>query len=828
MYEAFRNALDAEDVEEGISLYATIKSDRLLDSKTFAQLARILHNRYRLSRDHDEKSMLASYAGVLATDLQKGIAPPSPEGSLRLISFFKEAKLRAEGLQFWKWLVKQSDEYVDARVYGAAIELLALSGERLDTIEALYSQGMKRFPSGFIEYHFSPYAVLPEPGQRQRVKGLSQSLLQGIITARMMLGDIYGAYLGLDTALRLFHYQMLPRICEIFVQSRTIPEAYKVLLTAVRTGVRLKAPMLRVLQTRMLHWQQSAKPYSDKLQLSERSLNAFYAYITSGNQLFYTNVGLLVKSMTQLMNPPRPIDMELSEYIEFRKEIRKSLCDPTFETVETIIEGEMAEPEISVYNTLISMAGRSRNRILFGRILQQIELHDLKPDNVTYKVVLTAAGLLEDAEIVRSTWNILADTFVINDKTKVAHENRFRLREACKNAGCMDFYYAQVRQGSEEEDSDRMHAMAAGRGPDVDDSEARPDQKSESAAAMSSELAKSVSGMNELAYDLIPKMTPADPDEIRSRVQHLKGQMEAICEVARGVKRPSLYANPISIDLTEVPEAVTKIVSPSRRVMRAVYEELITDPYRSTLDQVNIENPSEEELSTETPGVSLDIPPHEGAEARQQAASDSSTSESSSVSSSTSKHVNTITTDTPATTEQPSPPKIKTKPKPDAKNPSSSTSETNTVIPTSSSDSPEPETTPTGYPLSEIRFANWLSMTELLVVARIEQKRQQAVIDRAIALGISMPTALRRSDENSPSKLLRDPDAVGVFDGFREAAKGTGKDSDDDGSDAADAADAKYDEVVDRVEVAQIKKRVAPLRYPGTESAAAADDDPTG
>lgn len=89
-----------------------------------------------------------------------------------------------------------------------------------------------------------------------------------------------------------------------------------------------------------------------------------------------------------------------------------------------------------------------------------------------------------------------------------------------------------------------------------------------------------------------------------------------------------------------------------------------------------------------------------------------------------------------------------------------------------------------------------------------------------------MTTALRKSDENSQHKMLKDPDAVGIFDGFSEGVKGIGKDDDDD----SDGADANYDEVVDRVEVAQIKKRVAPLRYPGTKesTAAAAADDPAG
>ena len=775
-----------------------------------------------MSRDKDEKSKLAGYAGELVRDLQRGKAPPSPEGSLRLISFFKEAKLRAEGLQFWKWLVEQSDEYVDASVYGAAIELLALSGERLDRIEALYSQGMKRFPSGFIEYHFSPYAVLQKPSQRQYLKGLSQSLLQGIITARMMLGDIYGAYLGLDTALRIFHYQMLPRICEIFVQSRSIPEAYKVLLMSIRTGVRLKAPMLRVLQTRMVDWQRTAKLYSDKLQLSERSLNVFYAYVASGNQLFYTNVGLLVKNLTRLMSPPRPIDMELSDYIKFRKEIRKKLSDSTFETVETIIEEGKVEPEISVYNTLISMAGRSRNRTLFGKILQRIESHNLKPDDVTYKVVLTAAGLLEDAEIVKSTWNTIADTFIITDNTKAAYENRTRLQEACKNAGCMDFYYAQIGQDSKSGDSRRGDAISAGHQHNVNDSEGRADPKSESAPTTGSELAEQIPGMTELGYGLIPEMTPADPDEIRSRIQHLNGQMEAICEVARGVQKP-LYAKPVSIDLTELPKAVARVVSPSRRVMRAVYEELITDPYRSSLDRVDAETSSEGKSSIETSGVSLTAPPLEDSEGREQATSDSSTSEPSAMSSSTSlKRTTTSTTDISSssstiTTDQPSPSENKVEPTPDASSTTSSKPERKMFT----SASPEPETTPTGYPFSEIRFANWLSMTELLVVARIEQKRQQAVIDRAIALGISVPAALRRSGENSTRKMLADPDPVGIFDGFREGGREKGKDDHD--------QDANYDEVVDRTEVAQAKKRVVPLRDPSLASATtAAAADPAG
>ena len=827
VYGAFRDALKAENVEEGLSLYPIMKLLNLLDSESFAGLARILHNRYRLSRDKDEKSQLTGHAQVMAKDLQQGNAPPSPEGSLRLISFFKEAKLRTEGLQFWNWLVKQSDEYVDARVYGAAIELLARFGESLDTIEALYSQGMKRYPSGFIEYHLAPYAVLFQPGKLHHIKGLSQSLLQGIITARLMLGDIYGAYLGLDTALRLFSYQMLPRICEIFVRSRSIPEAYKVLLTAIRTGVRLKAPVLRILQTRMTYWQESTRSYSDKLQLAERSLNAFYAYVASGNQLFYTNANLLVKTLTKLMSPSRPIDMELSDFIEFRNEIRKTLSESTFETIETIIEGGMIEAQISVYNTLISMAGRSKNRVLFGKILKQIESHDLKPDDVTYRVVLTAAGLLKDAEIVKSTWNILADKFVIEGGTKVAHENRFRLLQACKSAGCMGFYHTQVG-GSKSKDVDGGDATAAGNQHELNDSEARTDT-----AAISPESAKQSSGKTELTDDLIPKMTPEDQHEIRSRVQHLKGQMEAICEVARGVQRPSLYEIPISIDMTELPTAVTNIVSPSRRVMRAVYEELITDPYRSLWDRLNAEKASKKKLLTDFPVESPAVPPHKGSHVEGQVMSDSSISEPLASPSSTLKSpsTNISTMDISSAVDQPSPLRgnAEPEPKPDATSTTLATSKTYTSVPNPNSPTPEPKPkpepkTPTGYPLSEIRFANWLSLTELLLVARVEQKRQQAVIDRAIALGTSVPLAMRRSDEYSPSKMMKDPDQVGIFDGFKEGGKASEEGEKEEGK---DHDDAKYDEVVDMVEVAQVKKRVAPLRYAEAGSATATAADAT-
>ena len=188
----------------------------------------------------------------MAQDLQQGLAPPSPDGATRLISLFKEAKMQSRGLLLWNWLIKQGNEHVNATTYGAAIELLAENGEQLSTIEAVYQQALKRFPNGFVEYHFSPYAVVPQPDQQQRIQGWSQNLLQGIITARLLHGEVYGAYLGLDTALRLFHHQLLPRICEVFLEMQSLPMAYKILLIAIRNGVEVKPRHLRNLQSKII------------------------------------------------------------------------------------------------------------------------------------------------------------------------------------------------------------------------------------------------------------------------------------------------------------------------------------------------------------------------------------------------------------------------------------------------------------------------------------------------------------------------------------------------------------------------------------------------
>ena len=171
-------------------LYPAAVAQSLLTAADGADVARLLHNSYRAASNKRESvAALDRFADTLMEDLQKQELPPSPATCMHIISFLKEAKLLGKARQFWSWVVEQDESLVDAKVYSAAIEMMAVDGEPLASLEALYLEALRRFPGPFVEYHLSPHAVLADRNGSMTLKGMPVSLLRSIAFARVKHSD---------------------------------------------------------------------------------------------------------------------------------------------------------------------------------------------------------------------------------------------------------------------------------------------------------------------------------------------------------------------------------------------------------------------------------------------------------------------------------------------------------------------------------------------------------------------------------------------------------------------------------------------------------------
>ena len=81
------------------------------------------------------------FAETLVRDIKRGVIASGGKVHVHLIGIFKESGSHDTGVQYWKWLVEQDEEQVDVDCYGAAIELLAVSGTPLADLEKLQTMG---------------------------------------------------------------------------------------------------------------------------------------------------------------------------------------------------------------------------------------------------------------------------------------------------------------------------------------------------------------------------------------------------------------------------------------------------------------------------------------------------------------------------------------------------------------------------------------------------------------------------------------------------------------------------------------------------------------
>ena len=286
-----REATKNLHISYAMELYRGLRRKEALGKQDFRHLAQALHQYLRTVQyrfEHKERrdwvDDLISFANDLVADVKKAKLLPNGQAHVHLLGFFKESGARESGKRFWEWLERQDDRYVNADVYGAAIELLAVEGAPLKAMEDLYQQALERFPGNFTAYHLSPDAILPERDQPTWLKGINVTLLQGILTARLLRGDTRNAYLALDTALRLYPDQTPPRFFKMFLDERPVLEAYTVFAMACRAGTKLPINHLSTILAALRSISDFTSPTKHSLAI-RAMLSSVYMYSGIGQSI---------------------------------------------------------------------------------------------------------------------------------------------------------------------------------------------------------------------------------------------------------------------------------------------------------------------------------------------------------------------------------------------------------------------------------------------------------------------------------------------------------------------------------------------------------------
>jgi hypothetical protein len=403
--ELLRDALTANNIPQIASAYNVLRNAIPLGDKDVADMAKSLHTSLRLLsgfvRETRIPAELINLADLLVLDIQAKVLPPSYDAHLRLLSFYKESAEYEKGTAFWSWLAKQGDDYVNANLYGVALELFAFQGRPAEDTEELYEKALARFPGVFLEYHLSHNAVIADRRQHTVISSIPKALLQGILTARILRGDAKNAYLTLDTTARLFPAKIPTRFVTLFAQERPLDEAYKVFMLACQSGATPGHDALKILLARLR--KVAATQPIENAAILRAMIMATYAHTTSGAPLHNKSLNELVIAITGLLKDHAYTKMSSDQLRPITNAISSLLSD-----LFGIWASQNSPPGIASFNSMIAnLAGRGKRKNVIDHALEAMNHYSLKPNTVTFRSILAAAGEMSDPEGVRSAWTDL-------------------------------------------------------------------------------------------------------------------------------------------------------------------------------------------------------------------------------------------------------------------------------------------------------------------------------------------------------------------------------------------------------------------------------------
>ncbi|KAL1646372.1 hypothetical protein SLS58_003332 [Diplodia intermedia] len=527
----------------------------LLTHNGVLHLAKLIHTYFRrLPKKSKPQAMpvLLEFTDRVIEDIRTGAIPPHTVASLHLLSFLKEAEQFDRGLDFWAWLKRKGNDFVDAAVYGAAIELLAAHGKvELAELEAVYAEALHRFPGNFAEYHLSPEAMVPDRGQPVMIKGLPTSLLQGISFARVTRGDWRNAYLGFDTALRLFPTQVPERFFEMFIHNRPLAESYTVFMMACRSGIVLRPEHLTVTLGKLVSSQFRAT-IKDRLIAVKGMLDAMYAYTGAGGSVGGHHLSVLVKGFESLI----PGD---SRQENVRENFNRLVGNTAAEAVLTISQAGIPLTK-STAASLVGLAGKARLPELLGRTIKDISDAGLDQNEVMRRSLVLAAGQIKHVELLELSWKSLVEAAEASG-TQLDLRDWQALARASINAGHVGFLQEQT--------SSLSHAM-------TDDTKYLIEQeiaKGESKATEEPNATEEPKATRRLEF------TEADYGLVNATIPEIKSQVGSISALINSGKLLNFYEHGLPMSL------VSRPAMGSNMALRTVYDELTTDPRLPATDQ---------------------------------------------------------------------------------------------------------------------------------------------------------------------------------------------------------------------------------------------------
>lgn len=440
--QQMRQASADRNLKALMELYPSIVAARVADRTETRKMAQMLHYCMRspLAAGVAPGDILPFIQQVIQ-DIQDGNLQPHPTAFVHFLGIYKERHMYQEGHALWQWLAQQDDLHLSQSVYGAAIELLAHGRQlRLPELENLYLDALQRFPGTFAQYHLSPGAIVPNRSQPTAIANLPITLLQGILTARILNNDWKNAYLALDTALRLYPAQLPNRFFDIFVLNRPLEEAYTVFLVACRAGVVLSPSHVTGLITKIKKAIEGRDNLRDRVVLLRAIANALYAYLEAGASMDPIHTASFLTSFGSLL--PEPASGE--DYEGEMAILRNRILTFAHKSLSSLFQAGMP-PSPNAFTALVHLAGKLRVPDLLRTSLQDIKTAEVDIGDIGLRTVLASAGLTGAKDLIEETWTQISHKAVLQGN-QIDWRDWITLAKACRRAQGLDYFRTQLTE----------------------------------------------------------------------------------------------------------------------------------------------------------------------------------------------------------------------------------------------------------------------------------------------------------------------------------------------------------------------------------------------
>jgi hypothetical protein len=521
-----------------MDLYPTLVETGRLGRQDTRRIAQALHT---LARQKSKTADLLPLIQQVVADLRSGALEPHPYAFVHLLGIYRDCKRFDEGHELWQWLVQQDDTHVSQAAYGAAIELMAYGGiSTLPELEELYTEGLKRFPGTFAEYHLSPDAIVPDRSQPVVVSGIPTILLQGILTARILARDWKKAYLALDTVLRLYPTQTPPRFFELFVVERPISEAYTAFMVACRAGTVLSPGQVNILVNKLRAAMGAATSMSDRIMILRAVANLLFAYLEAGGEIHSRHIGAFIRCFEEILPKQDPGH----DFVGELAQLRNTIILTAHETLAGLLQAGFSA-QIHPFEALVSMAGHLRVPNLLTTTLQDIKTAGMDLGPIGTRIALTSAGLVKNKKLVQQLWQQIVST-ADAEGAQIAFEDWITLTKACRRADLADYFCEQLSKLSHTTTSGVEQYLTQQLGLDEN------------------EVAKDTS-----SFEYMPL------NELETEMDGLKQQMKNVEAVLMSGSPLDLQKSPFYMHMDPSTTSMSSLDN-----LRAVYDEMTTDPHQ--------------------------------------------------------------------------------------------------------------------------------------------------------------------------------------------------------------------------------------------------------